>query len=77
MIYIHLLINHSININWNINDCEKENLNKYYWGYQIIRPDFLNKFNFGIKNLEEKIFITNGCSNNIELHFMFQGRLTI
>jgi hypothetical protein len=56
--------NHSININWNINDYERENLNKYYWGYQIIRPDFLNNINFGIKNLEEKTFITSGCNNN-------------
>jgi hypothetical protein len=62
----HPFTQHSINIDWKINeDWSKEKLNKYYWGYQVIRPlFFLNDLNFGIKDLEEKIIKYNDGTNN-------------
>jgi hypothetical protein len=56
---------HSFNINWTINDkWKREKFNKYYWGYQVIKPPlFIN--NFGYKDTEEKIIkYNNGCINN-------------
>jgi len=56
---------HYININWNINEeWNKEKLEKYYWGYQIIKPSFFNNSNFGIKCLEEKIIQYNDGTDN-------------
>jgi hypothetical protein len=59
--------NHSININWTINEkWKREKLNKYYWGYQIIKlPLFIN--NFGFKNSEEKIIKYNNGIINCDL----------
>lgn len=62
-----LFTNHSININWTINEkWGREKINKYYWGYQIIKPSlFIN--NFGYKILEEKIIKYNSGVINSDI----------
>lgn len=59
------LTRHLININWHINEnWNKEKLNEYYWGYQIVKHSPFFDLNFGIKELEEKIIKYNDGTNN-------------
>ncbi|SRR5947209_322818 len=62
----HPFSQHLIDITWNIDeDWGKEKLDRYYWVYQIVRPqNFSDNLNFGIKDLENKIIRYDDGTNN-------------